>query len=63
VHGVAELLAKTQRRDLVEVEFERPVELEDVRAMPGVAGAKYAHATLEEVFLTYYGDERKQGEG
>jgi ABC-2 type transport system ATP-binding protein len=54
VERVAELLAKTQRRNLVEVEFAEPVELEDVRAMPGVVGAEFAHATLEEVFLTYY---------
>ncbi len=54
VERVADLLAKTQRHDLVEVEFAEPVELEDVRAIPGVADAKFAHATLEEVFLTYY---------
>ncbi|HEX6601870.1 MAG TPA: ABC transporter ATP-binding protein [Solirubrobacterales bacterium] len=60
VERVAELLAKTQRRNLVEVEFAEPVELEDVRGMPGVVGAEFAHATLEEVFLTYYGEE---GEG
>ena len=29
--------------------------------MPGVVGAEYAHATLEEVFLTYY--EEGKGEG
>jgi ABC-2 type transport system ATP-binding protein len=59
VERVADLLGKTQRRDLVEVEFAEPVELEDVRAMPGVVDAKFAHASLEEVFLTYYGE----GEG
>lgn len=58
VERVAELLGKTQRRDLVEVEFAEPVELDDVRAMPGVVDAEFAHATLEEVFLTYY-----EGEG
>jgi ABC-2 type transport system ATP-binding protein len=56
VERVAELLAKTQRRNLVEVEFAEPVELEDVRAMPGVVGAEFAHSTLEEVFLTYYSE-------
>lgn len=59
VERVAELLGKTQRRDLVEVEFDRPVDLEDVRAMPGVVDARFAHATLEEVFLTYYEDEEE----
>ena len=54
VERMADLLAKTQRRNRVEVEFAEPVELEDVRAMPGVAAAEFAHATLEEVFLTYY---------
>lgn len=57
IERVAELLAKTQRRNLVEVEFAEPVELEDVRATPGVVGAEFAHATLEQVFLTYYGEE------
>ncbi|HWA53106.1 MAG TPA: ABC transporter ATP-binding protein [Solirubrobacterales bacterium] len=56
VERVADLLAKTQRRDRVEVEFAAPVELDDVRAMPGVVDAKFAHANLEEVFLTYYGE-------
>jgi ABC-2 type transport system ATP-binding protein len=59
VERVAELLAKTQRRNRVEVEFAEPVELEDVRAMPGVVGAEFAHASLEEVFLTYYDEEKK----
>ena len=59
VERVADLLSKSQRRDLVEVEFAEPVELEDVRAIPGVVGAEFAHATLEEVFLTYYGEEGK----
>ncbi|HEU5063677.1 MAG TPA: ABC transporter ATP-binding protein [Solirubrobacterales bacterium] len=54
VERMADLLAKAQRRNLVEVEFAEPVELEDVRAIPGVVGAEFAHATLEEVFLTYY---------
>jgi ABC-2 type transport system ATP-binding protein len=59
VERVSELLAKTQRRDRVEVEFAEPVELEDVRAIPGVVGAEFAHATLEEVFLTYYGEAER----
>jgi ABC-2 type transport system ATP-binding protein len=59
VERVADLLAKAQRRNLVEVEFAEAVELEEVRAMPGVVKAEYAHATLEEIFLTYYGE----GEG
>ncbi|HET9161841.1 MAG TPA: ATP-binding cassette domain-containing protein [Solirubrobacterales bacterium] len=58
VERVADLLGKTQRRNLVEVEFAEPVELEDVRAIPGVVDARFAHATLEEVFLTFY--EEKQ---
>ncbi|HEU5104642.1 MAG TPA: ABC transporter ATP-binding protein [Solirubrobacterales bacterium] len=60
VEQVAELLAKSRRRNLVEVEFAEPVELEDVRAMPGVVGAEFARATLEEVFLTYYGEEEEK---
>jgi beta-exotoxin I transport system ATP-binding protein len=63
VERVADLLAKTQRRDLVEVEFEQPVELEDLKAMPGVTAARYAQATLEEVFLAYYGEDKDEGEG
>jgi len=65
VERVAELLAKTQRHNSVEVEFAEPVELEDVRAMPGVVDAKFTHATLEEVFLTYYeeGEGRAEGAG
>jgi len=58
VERVAKLLAKTQRRNRVEVEFSKPVELEDVRQIPGVVDAEFAHANLEEVFLTYY----KEGE-
>jgi len=58
VERVADLLAKTQRRNLVEVEFAGPVELDDVRAIPGVVDAKFAHATLEEVFLTFYEEDR-----
>jgi len=58
--GNLELLAKTVERRRVEVEFADPVELADVRAIPGVAGAEYARPTLEEVFLTYY---REEGEG
>ncbi len=59
VERVSDLLAKTQQRNRVEVEFSEPVELGDVCAMPGVVDAKFAHANLEEVFLTYYGE----GEG
>jgi len=62
VERVADLLAKTQRRDRVEVEFAEPVALADVRALPGVVGATFAHATLEEVFLTYYGEGEGEGE-
>ncbi len=57
VERIADLLGKTQRRNLVEVEFAEPVELEDVRAFPGVVDAEFAHATLEEVFLTYYEED------
>ncbi len=57
VERVADLLAKTQRRNLVEVEFAEPVELEDVRAIPGVIDAEFAHATLEEVFLTFFEEQ------
>jgi len=62
VERVADLLGKTQRRDRVEVEFDAPVELERVRAMPGVVGAEYAHPTLEEVFLTYYEEGGRGGD-
>jgi len=54
VERVADLLGRTQRRSRVEVEFAESVDLEDVRAIPGVVKAEYAHPTLEEVFLTYY---------
>jgi len=54
VERVADLLARAGRRNLVEVEFAEPVELADVREMPGVVDAKFAHPTLERVFLTYY---------
>jgi ABC-2 type transport system ATP-binding protein len=50
VERVADLLAKAQRRNLVNVEFAEP---EEVRAMPRVVKAEFAHATLEEVFLTF----------
>jgi len=60
IERVADLLAKTQRRDLVEVEFAQPVELEDVRALSGVVGAEFAHPTLEEVFLGYYREEEDE---
>jgi len=58
VERVDELLGKTAGRQRVEVEFDAPVDLDDVRAIPGVVRAEFAHPTLEEVFLTYY-----QGEG
>jgi ABC-2 type transport system ATP-binding protein len=57
VERIDELLAKTQQHNLVEVEFAEPVELEDVREMSGVVKAEFAHATLEEIFLTYYDDD------
>jgi len=60
VERLADLLGKTQSRNSVEVEFAEPVELEDVRAIPGVVGAKFAHPTLEEIFLTYYEGEDAQ---
>jgi beta-exotoxin I transport system ATP-binding protein len=59
VERMVDLLAKAQRRNRVEVEFGEPVELDDVRAIPGVVGAEFAQATLEEVFLTYYGEEEE----
>jgi ABC-2 type transport system ATP-binding protein len=58
VERVAELLGKTQRRSRVVVDFAEPVELEDVRSIPDVVGAEYVHPTLEEVFLTYYEEDR-----
>jgi ABC-2 type transport system ATP-binding protein len=58
VERVADLLGKTTERRRVEVEFAAPVGLERVREMPGVVGAEYVHPTLEEVFLTYYEEER-----
>jgi len=60
VERVADLLAKTVERRKVEVEFADPVELERVRAMPGVLAAEYARPTLEEVFLTYYRGEHEE---
>jgi ABC-2 type transport system ATP-binding protein len=54
VERLADLLAKTQRPTLVEVEFAEPVALQDVRAIPGVVDARFGRTTLEEVFLTYY---------
>jgi ABC-2 type transport system ATP-binding protein len=61
VERVADLLGHNRRR--VSVEFAEPVELEDVRALPGVVGAEYAHPTLEEVFLTYYEEGQGEAEG
>ena len=63
VERVGDLLGKTMDRRRVEVEFAEPVELDRVRAMPGVAGADFAHPTLEQVFLTYYRHEDDEGEG
>ncbi len=60
VERVDDLLGKAQRRR-VEVEFAGPVDLEDVRALPGVVEAEFVRPTLEEVFLSYYeegGEER-----
>jgi ABC-2 type transport system ATP-binding protein len=62
VERVGDLLAKTVERRRIEVEFADPVELEQVRAIPGVVAAEFARPTLEEVFLTYYRDE-EAGEG
>jgi ABC-2 type transport system ATP-binding protein len=59
VERVEDLLGKTMDHRRVEVEFADPVALEQVRAMPGVARAEYAHPTLEEVFLTYYHHEEE----
>jgi ABC-2 type transport system ATP-binding protein len=58
VERMDDLLGKTQRR--VAVEFAEPVDLEDVRAIPGVVDAEFAHPTLEEVFLTYYEEGRER---
>jgi ABC-2 type transport system ATP-binding protein len=60
VERIDDLLGKTTQRRRVEVEFAEPVELDDVRALPGVVGAEFVHPTLEQVFLTYYEEE---GEG
>jgi ABC-2 type transport system ATP-binding protein len=59
VERIADLLGKTTQRRRVEVEFAEPVELDEVRAMPGVVDAEYVHPTLEEVFLTYYEEDRE----
>jgi ABC-2 type transport system ATP-binding protein len=64
VERVDELLGKTAGRQRVEVEFAGPVDLDDVRAIPGVVRAEFDHPTLEEVFLTYYqGEGEGEGEG
>jgi ABC-2 type transport system ATP-binding protein len=57
VERIADLLEKAVEHRRVEVEFADPVELEQVRALPGVAGAEFVHPTLEQVFLTYYEEE------
>jgi ABC-2 type transport system ATP-binding protein len=62
VERVADLLAKTMDRRRVEVEFADPVELDGVRAIPGVVAVDFARPSLEEVFLTYYHGEGT-GEG
>jgi ABC-2 type transport system ATP-binding protein len=62
VERIEELLSKTLDRRRVRVEFTEPVALEEVRAMPGVAGVEYAHPTLEQVFLTYYEHDEEGGE-
>ena len=65
VERVSDLLGKVQRQR-VEVEFAEPVDLDEVRAIPGVVGAEFSRPSLEEVFLTYYedeGDEARQGRG
>jgi ABC-2 type transport system ATP-binding protein len=61
VERVEDLLGKTVERRRVEVEFADAVDLDEVRAMPGVVGAEFAHPTLEQVFLTYYHHEEEQG--
>jgi ABC-2 type transport system ATP-binding protein len=58
VERVADLLGKTAQRRRVEVEFAEPADLADVRAIPGVVGAEYVHPTLEQVFLTYYEEDK-----
>ncbi len=58
VERIADLLEKTIEHRRVEVEFAEPVELEQVRALPGVAAAEFVHPTLEQVFLTYYEDKQ-----
>jgi ABC-2 type transport system ATP-binding protein len=60
VERIGDLLEKTTQQRRVEVEFAEPVELDEVRALPGVTGAEYVHPTLEQVFLTYYEED---GEG
>ncbi len=62
VERVEDLLGKTTQRRRVEVEFAEPVELEQVRGMPGVVGAEYVHPSLEQVFLTYYEEGHGDGE-
>ncbi len=62
VERVEDLLGKTTQRRRVEVEFAEPVDLDDVRAMPGVVGAEYVHPSLEQVFLTYYEEGHGDGE-
>ena len=60
VERIDELLGRTAERRRVEVEFAEPVELDEVRAIPGVTGAEFAHPTLEQVFLTYYREEGEE---
>ena len=60
VERIADLLEKTTEHRRVDVEFAEPVELEEVRRLPGVLGAEYVHPTLEQVFLTYYEEDERQ---
>jgi len=59
VERIDDLLGKTAEHRRVEVEFSEAADLDEVRAIPGVVRAEFAHPTLEEIFLTYYGE----GEG
>jgi ABC-2 type transport system ATP-binding protein len=60
VERVEDLLSKTAERRRVEVEFAEAADLDEVRAIPGVVRAEFAHPTLEEVFLTYYQGEETE---
>jgi len=60
VERIADLLEKTTEHRRVDVEFAEPVELEEVRRLPGVISAEYVHPTLEQVFLTYYEEDEHE---